>query len=196
MMEGLRGFDAMRRSRDLVRRSLKTTVAAVLIMFLVPLIGSAVIAFTANAAAKSISGTADKIQVIREEANENEGAKSDADSNDVPFGKENEGGFKVKVNGDDVSISEPIEGKNMGESIKETIREALTQILLLPFQILALSFSSIVFALLYMKTRQVGGESMQDLLEQFEESDQPRTNWQKRVKARLEQSGRQTSRNT
>jgi hypothetical protein len=34
---------------------------------------------------------------------------------------------------------------------------------------------------------------MQDLLAQFEEADQPRTNWQRRVHKRLEQSGRVTS---
>ena len=85
------------------------------------------------------------------------------------------------------------EPKNMGVKIKETVQEALTQILMLPFQILIGSFSSVIVALLYLKTRQVGGESMKDLLAQFEESDQPRTNWQRRVHARLEQSGKLTS---
>ena len=103
-------------------------------------------------------------------------------------------GFKININDDDVKVSEPIEAKNMGESIKVTVQEALQQILLLPFQIFIVSFSSIVVALLYMKTRQVGGESMKDLLEQFEESEHPRSNWQRRVKARLEQSGKQPSR--
>jgi hypothetical protein len=81
----------------------------------------------------------------------------------------------------------------MGGRIRATVREALTQILLFPMSVLIGSFSSIVVALLYLKTRQVGGESMQDLLAQFEEADQPRTNWQRRVHKRLEQSGRITS---
>jgi hypothetical protein len=34
---------------------------------------------------------------------------------------------------------------------------------------------------------------MQDLLAQFAEADQPRTNWQRRVHARLEQTGKLTS---
>lgn len=197
MMEGLRGSDAMRRSRDLVRRSLKTTIAAVLIMFFIPFLGSGLIAFMANATAKSISGTADKIEMIRQAANGNDDSGQGVNSNQVvPIEKENDGEFNIKVNGDKISVSEPIEGKNMGQSIKETIREALTQILLVPFQIFVLSFSSIVVALLYLKTRQAGGESEKDLLEQFEDSEQPRTNWQRRVKARLEQSGKQISRNT
>lgn len=64
---------------------------------------------------------------------------------------------------------------------------------MLPFQIVLLPLSSIIIALLYLKTRQVGGESMQDLLSQFEEVEQPQTNWQRRVQARLMQSGKHTS---
>lgn len=195
MMEGLRGMEAMRRSRDLVKRSLKTTVAAVFIMFFIPFVGSGLIAFVANATAKSISGTADKIQVIREQASEKKNGQNGEDKDsEIRVGTGDGEDFNIKINGDKISMSEPIEGKNMGESLKETVREALTQILLLPFQIFVLSFSSIVIALLYLKTRQIGGESTKDLFEQFEDSDQPRTNWQKRVKARLEQSGKQMSR--
>ncbi len=191
MMENLRGFEAFRRSKMLVKRSLRTTTAAIVIMFFVPFVGSGLIAFVANATAKSVSGSADKIQVARQEAQ-----TADADGSTAPpVAAENaDRDLQIKINGKKIEVSEPIESKNMSQSIKETVREALTEILLLPFQIFVASFSSIVVALLYMKTRQVGGESMQDLLEQFEASEQPRSNWQRRVKARLEQSGKQTSR--
>ncbi len=195
MMENLRGVSALRRSRTLVKRSLRTTVAAIVIMFFVPFVGSGLIAFMANATAKSLSGSADKIAVSREKAAEATGESGD--TNAPPPAAADEGknsGVQIKINGEKVEVSEPIAAKNMSQSIKETIREVLTELLLLPFQILIASFSSIVVALLYMKTRQVGGESMKDLLEQFEESEQPRSNWQRRVKARLEQSGKQTSR--
>ncbi|MDQ2745779.1 MAG: protein kinase [Acidobacteriota bacterium] len=193
MMENLRGFDALKRSKTLVKRSLRTTVATIIIMFFVPLAGSGLIAFVANATSKTFSATANKIDVVRKEAAEMVTADENADA-PVPPEAEKKNVVKVVVNGKDVNLSEPIEPKNMGEKIRITVREVLTQLLMLPFQIFIASFSSIVVALLYMKTRQVGGESMQDLLEQFEESEQPRTNWQKRVKARLEQSGKQTSR--
>jgi hypothetical protein len=50
-----------------------------------------------------------------------------------------------------------------------------------------------VTALLYFKTRQSGGETMNNLLEQFEEeTDRPRSRWQERVRERLVQSGRIT----
>lgn len=194
MMENLRGVEALKRSRNLVKRSLRTTVAVICIMFFVPFIGSGLIAFVANATAKSVSGTADKITAPSREKAGEETDKADVPTAPATVEDEKKDDFNIKINGKNVEISEPIEAKNMAQSIKEAVREALTQILMLPFQILIASFSSIVIALLYMKTRQVGGESMKDLLEQFEESEQPRSNWQRRVKERLEQSGKQTSR--
>jgi len=62
----------------------------------------------------------------------------------------------------------------------------------LPIQIIVTSFTAIIVALLYLKTRQAGGESLQDLLAKFEETDQPRKKWQERVRQRLIQSGRLT----
>ncbi len=82
----------------------------------------------------------------------------------------------------------------MQTRLKDTILESLLQILLLPLQIVATSFTAIIVALLYLKTRQAGGESLQDLLSNFEESDRPRKKWQERVRQRLIQSGRITSR--
>ncbi len=194
MMENLRGFDALKRSKALVKRSLRTTTAVIVIMFFVPLVGSGLIAFISNATAKSFSTSSEKIAVSREKAAETAAGGETVSDLQVKTEEDKSNDVQIKINGSNVQISQPIESKNMSQSIKETIREALTEILLLPFQIFIASFSSIVVALLYMKTRQVGGESMKDLLEQFEASEQPRSNWQKRVKARLEQSGKQTSR--
>ena len=79
---------------------------------------------------------------------------------------------------------------DMRSRVKHTILESLIQILWLPMHILVLSFSSIIVALLYLKTRLAGGETMNDLLERFEDDDRPRKRWQERVRARLIQSGR------
>jgi hypothetical protein len=67
---------------------------------------------------------------------------------------------------------------------------------MLPIQILIASLSAIIWALLYLKTRQAGGEPMRDLMEKFEEADRPRKKWQERVRQRLIQSGRITSRSS
>jgi hypothetical protein len=55
------------------------------------------------------------------------------------------------------------------------------------------SFTAIIVALLYLKTRQAGGETIQDLVTKFEDSEHPRKKWQERVRQRLIQSGRITS---
>ncbi|HKA18722.1 MAG TPA: serine/threonine-protein kinase [Blastocatellia bacterium] len=41
-------------------------------------------------------------------------------------------------------------------------------------------------ALLYLKARQIGGETMREVLSQFEEEDAPRTKWQMRMRERLQ----------
>src|SRR5258706_11031935 len=57
---------------------------------------------------------------------------------------------------------------DMQTRVKHTLLESLIQILWLPMQILVFSFSAIIVALLYLKTRLAGGESMNDLIERFE----------------------------
>jgi len=190
MMENLRGVAALKRSKKLVVRSLRTTTFTTFIMFFVPLLLSGFIAFFANTVAKSFASDSGKAATVRQsETNE---IKTEPNSNGSVESKKNDG-LEININGSKVQISEDVEPNDMGGRVRVTVREALTQILLLPLQIIIGSFSSIVIALLYLKTRQVGGESMKDLLAQFEEADQPRTNWQQRVHARLEQSGKVTS---
>ena len=59
------------------------------------------------------------------------------------------------------------------------------QILFLPLNLLLGSFGAIVTALLYWKTRLAGGETLKEVLAQFEEEEMPDRNWQKRMKERL-----------
>jgi len=191
MMEHLRGFAALKRSKQLVTRSLRTTMTAVFIIFFVPLLASGLIAFLANAAAKSFASDAENVAAISQAVSED--VKNGAQENPESRVKTDNKGLNINIDGKQVKVSDAEEPQDMGGRIRVTIREALTQILLFPMSVLIGSFSSIVVALLYLKTRQVGGESMKDLLAQFEEADQPRTNWQRRVHKRLEQSGRITS---
>ena len=82
------------------------------------------------------------------------------------------------------------------KTIAGMAQESLQTFLMLPVQIVITSLSAIIFALLYLKTRQAGGENLGDLLRQFEGTDQPRKKWQQRVHERLVQSGRVTSKPT
>ena len=59
----------------------------------------------------------------------------------------------------------------------------------LPMQIFVLSFSAIIVALLYFKTRLAGGESMNELIERFEDDGRPRKKWQERVRAEADTVG-------
>jgi len=79
---------------------------------------------------------------------------------------------------------------DMREKIKHTLLETAVQIFWLPLQIIVLSFSGIIVALLYIKTRLAGGESMNDLIDRFEHDGRPRKKWQERVRQRLISSGR------
>jgi len=87
-------------------------------------------------------------------------------------------------------------GRNMDmqTKVKMTVLESINQILWLPAQILVFSFSAIIIALLYLKTRLAGGEELQELIERFEDDGRPRKKWQERVRERLIQSGRIPSR--
>jgi hypothetical protein len=44
--------------------------------------------------------------------------------------------------------------------------------------------TAIMASLLYIKTRQAGGESLKDASDQFEALDIPRSKWQARMKSR------------
>ena len=52
--------------------------------------------------------------------------------------------------------------------------------------VLIIPFVSTLSALLYLKTRQMGGETLKEALSQFEEEDVPQTNWQRRMRERLQ----------
>ena len=186
MMENRRGMDALKRSQKLIRRSVGTSAAAFLIMFLLPAIGAGTISFVVNMTALALDKKTNQVQVVQQP----NGAdvpppvpdNADGVNKTVSVGL---GNNRVKLNGEE---------KDMRSRVKEAVLEGLLQILLLPLQIVVTSFTAIIVALLYLKTRQAGGEPLEDLLNIFEESEHPRRKWQERVRQRLIQSGRITSR--
>jgi serine/threonine protein kinase len=190
MMENLKGMQALRRSTKLVRRSLATSVAAVALMFLIPFVCAGAISFVISISAKALTNetgnvrAADTGNPAAEPAAPVEGDQGDQkDAVDINIG-----------NNRAARIIKP--DKGMRDRVKDTALEILLQVVLLPLQIIITSFTAIIVALLYLKTRQAGGESLQDLLAKFEETDQPRKKWQERVRQRLIQSGRLTTATT
>jgi hypothetical protein len=53
------------------------------------------------------------------------------------------------------------------------------------FNIITVPLISITTALLYLKMRQLGGETFRETLEQFEDVEAPRSRWQQRMRRRL-----------
>jgi serine/threonine protein kinase len=188
MMEDLRGFAALKRSKTLVMRSLRTTIASVFIMFIVPMIFGAFASLFIAATVKFAGDMKDKM-TVQNNVQQAPGAANQPELKNIEF---KNGEFQINTDNSEANTVDDKAEKDK-KNFRETLREGLTTILMLPIQILLVPLSSIIIALLYLKTRQVGGESMQDLLAQFEEADKPRTNWQRRVQERLIQSGKVTS---
>ena len=197
MLENSRGWQALKRSQALVRRSLATSIAAFLIMFLIPTVSAGIISFVVNITAKALDKSPSRVQVVQQAdagttppANVQAAPLPDAqtverneDDNSITVGIGNN--RAIKINGEE---------KDMRTRVKDAVLESFLQIILLPLQIIVTSFTAIIVALLYLKTRQAGGESLEDLLSKFEETEHPRKKWQERVRQRLIQSGRITSR--
>jgi serine/threonine protein kinase len=188
MMENIRGWAALKRSTDLIKRSVVTAFAAFVIMFLIPAVSAGLISFAVNVTAKAFGKESDKIQIVRQDNNAVAADSQPAVSDEK---KEDDVTFSI---GNNRAIRFNGEQKDMQSRLKDTVLETLMQIFLLPIQIVATSFTAIIVALLYLKTRQAGGESLQGLLSNFEETERPRKKWQERVRQRLIQSGRITSR--
>jgi hypothetical protein len=208
MMENKRGWNAIKRSQQLVKRSLGTATAAFLIMFLIPAISAGIISFVVNITAKAVGQESSKVQKIaqqikselKEDSAETTTTAAATETAAVapteqPAEPENkDDNITIGIGSNRTAINISGEEKDMRTRLKDAILESLLQILLLPLQIIATSFTAIIAALLYLKTRQAGGESFEDLLGKFEETEQPRKKWQERVRNRLIQSGRITSR--
>lgn len=183
MMEDERGFGAVKRSLQLVRRSWVTAMNTFIILFLVPLITASLMTGIVDLVARRIDPTLfEKDPAVQVNVGDAADQKAKADG---------VGGIQIGISSDsgaNIKITDP--EANVQKRLKHTLLDTMLQISILPIQVIITSFTAIIIALLYLKTRQVGGESLQSLLHHFEEYGRPRKRWQKRVKRRLGQSGR------
>ena len=196
MMENFSGWAALKRSFHLIKRSIWTTIGTVFLMFLMPAILSGFIYYVVIISAKAFENKTNFNQPVAEQKNNPDNAPQNSESNERTAdtgNKKEKSGININLGGGRrFGVND--EGKDMRTRVIETILSTLIQIFWLPIHIIVVSFTSIMLALLYLKTRQAGGESMQDLLEQFEDAeDRPKTKWQQRVQERLIQSGRVTT---
>jgi serine/threonine protein kinase len=137
MMERLKGWAAMKRSKALVKRARFTVIVTLFIQWAIPSLVSGPIAAVVTLALKALR----------------------------------------------VADAPQLTGKLVG------LATALLTAFLVPLM-------SIMTALLYLKTRRAGGETLRETLSEFEEEEAPRSNWQLRMRERLTipalQSGRAT----
>lgn len=194
MMENISGWKALKRSQKLVMRAPWTATAAVLLMILIPSIVAGTTSFVINVVSREVYNKVQAAQIAENASTEQPPAPPA--TADEPDNAEPKRGVSIGLGGGRSIKLDDSSKKDMGTRVRSTISETLFQLIWLPMQLLTVSFTAIIIALLYLKTRQAGGECMHDLLEKFEETDRPRKKWQERVRQRLIQSGRITSRST
>jgi len=164
-------------------------------MFFIPLLIGLATGGIVALSVKSVTDVGEKI-VAQEHKNDASNSSTVALSQQAPASNSSTTEDDVKINmapgpGGFKLITDE---STMVQRIGRVARESLNTLIMLPIQILLTSLSSIIIALLYLKTRQAGGENLRDLFSQFEETEHPRKKWQERVRNRLIQSGRITSR--
>ncbi len=183
MIERSSFVQAFKRSRELTKRALATTVAAGMIMLLTPMILAGTLSALIDLAGKGIDPAAATEQA-RTEQEQPDGVHFNASGD--------ESGIRYSI-GRQSSVKITDDKMDTPKRVKHTLLESIFQIIWLPVQIIVLSFSAIIVALLYLKTRLAGGESMDDLVDRFDDESRPKKRWQQRVRSRRLQSIRPQS---
>jgi len=192
MMEDVSGKSAFRRSSELVKRSFRTVLATAFLVYVIPIVLAISIGFSVGSIIKNFEMRSEIGQMKREGV--------------TPMTEkelENEKGTNIVINEKGVLI-EKDEKKDGGEKSKKSVsrgivrslNEGIFELIWMPIALLISSFTAVVTALIYFKTRQAGGESMQELLGKLDDADQPQSKWQQRVRERLIQSGKITGKTT
>jgi len=186
MMEGVRGRKAFRRSIELTKRSFGTVFGAVLLIYLVPFVLMMGIGLTINSVAMNFEQERTIARM------EKEGVAPKAQPAESTAKKpEDEGGLNISFGKRSVTIGEKADTDESPNS--KAVLAGIHDLIMSPILILLSAFNSVIAALIYFKTRQAGGESMQELLGKLNSANSPRSKWQQRVNERLVQSGRISS---
>lgn len=211
VVEDLRGRAALKRSNELFKRSPWKIAILTVANFILPIMVSSLIMIFIVAVIGNIRSdnnflrgmgarkTIDTIIREREEkkAKGIEEPKKTEELN-IQTGTKSGANITYGTTEDSEEFSNNEEKENLSQQDKfartagQSLRDLLFQLIWFPVAILITSFTQVLMALMYVKTRQAGGEPMRDLLKQFEDDDKPQTHWQKRIQKRLMQSGRIT----
>lgn len=198
IMEGRSSFAAFRRSRQLVWRSFWTVFGTILVLHLIPIILAMLLNVSIMSIAYNVVDFYERAQRSSAQRASAKPKEEDMQLSVSPAGVRIEEAKDRKPETIFSSSSEPLTDEEKAEQITRrktatAVSQGIFDIIWSPIVIFVTSFLAVITGLIYFKTRQAGGESMQDLLAQFEETEGPRTKWQERVRDRLVQSGRSTS---
>ncbi|MCB1024411.1 MAG: protein kinase [Acidobacteria bacterium] len=194
MMEDIGGKAGFKRSVELTKRSFRTVFATAVLVYVIPLImgisigGFIVLANTSFVQTLRVTEMKEKMAKMKKE-----GVKAQPElKNDK---KDSDLNVSIGPKGVSVDTESDSGAKDSPEITSRTrkfgaVTQAISQFILLPLIIILASFTSVITALIYFKTRQAGGESMQDLLGKLDRTDEPQSKWQARVRERLIQSGK------
>lgn len=199
MMEDVKGKAAFRRSIELTKRAFRTVFATAMLVYVIPLIfGLSIGIFVALANTTFVQTM--RVSKMKEEMSQmkKEGVKPQPEVKETPKPEESDEVI-ITVNKKPPVVLEDSKPESMDDPELKAktkkfgaVTQSLSQIILFPAILLLASITSVITGLLYFKTRQTGGETMQDLLEQFEEDDNSGSNWQKRVRQKILESAKST----
>jgi serine/threonine protein kinase len=177
LLEGLSGRASLRRSVELTKRSRRTVLATIFIQFVVPPLLAAITVFIISAVVKAFDPKektpATTQQTTPQDANTNASAANLQDTGKPDEDKDVKFGVGVHISKKENKISK-----------REGLVNNIFQIVWLPANVVLGMFAAVVTGLLYLKTRQAGGESIKDVQEHSCD-DRPRAKWQQKMRERL-----------
>ncbi|HLL74907.1 MAG TPA: protein kinase [Pyrinomonadaceae bacterium] len=198
LLEGLTKKAARQRANELSRRSRRSVVALLLINMAVPMAIGAVVggmSIRANRGGESnVSAAPDPGGVKVSTSTGRGGVRVTRTEGDAPAGGEAGSGAAGDANEGQGAAGESEGGESKAGASRRPRRrvdlsgKAASHALSL-LNIIVVPLISITTALLYLRLRLMGGETMRDTLAQFEEFEPPRTRWQQRMRERLTARG-------
>ena len=185
MMEGVSGLAAFRRSIELAKRSFRTVFSTSLLVYVIPVTLAIALGVSIGSIINSIELRREMVEMKKkgvEPMTKEEIEKMESNTT-ISFNRK---GLRVETNKKDKKE------KSMSRTISRSLQEGIFELIWTPIALLITSLTSVVTALIYFKTRQAGGESMEGLLGKLDDAEQPQSKWQQRVRERLIQSGKIT----
>lgn len=186
LLEGLSGRAALRRSAELTSRSRRTVLTTVFIQMVLPVLLTLATMFVISSIVRSYDAkeriTALRQQIKNQQSNPN-GAPAPVENKQNPNENKNDSTITVETSNSGVRIKTNDDEDEVGSNREKLVSNIFQIVWLLPSVVLGM-FAAIVTGLLYLKTRQAGGESIKDVLEDFGENQQ-RSRWQTKMRDRL-----------